>query len=189
VVLAVDGKTVRGARSADGSAPHLLACLDHRSGAVLAQVAVDGKTNEITMFTTLLDQAGDLNEVLVTADALHAQREHATWLAARGGHYLVTVKGNQPSLLRQLRSLPWKDVPEGHVQDGRAHGRIEKRTIKAATVTAGLAFPHAAQAIQIIRKTRRPGSRNWRAGTSYAITSLPAAQARPDQLAGWIRGH
>ena len=189
VVVAVDGKTVRGARSADGSAPHLLACLDHRSGAVLAQAAVDGKTNEITMFTTLLDQAGDLNEVLVTADALHAQREHATWLAARGGHYLVTVKGNQPGLLRQLRSLPWKDVPEGHVQDGRAHGRIEKRTIKAATVTAGLAFPHAAQAIQIIRKTRRPGSRKWRAETSYAITSLPAAQARPDQLAGWIRGH
>jgi predicted transposase YbfD/YdcC len=189
VVLAVDGKTVRGARSADGSAPHLLACLDHRSGAVLAQVAVDGKTNEITMFTALLDQAGDLNQVLVTADALHAQREHATWLAARGGHYLVTVKGNQPSLLRQLRSLPWKDVPEGHVQDGRAHGRIEKRTIKAATVTAGLAFPHAAQAIQIIRKTRCPGSRKWRAETSYAITSLPAAQARPDQLAGWIRGH
>jgi predicted transposase YbfD/YdcC len=189
VVLAVDGKTVRGARTSDSTAPHLLACLDHGTGVVLAQAAVDGKTNEITMFTALLDQAGDLAGVLVTADALHAQREHATWLHEHGAHYLVTVKGNQPGLLRQLRSLPWKDVPEGHTQDGRGHGRIEKRIVKTVTVAAGLAFPHAAQAIQITRKTRRPGSRKWRTETSYAITSLPAAQARPDQLAKWIRGH
>jgi hypothetical protein len=99
------------------------------------------------------------------------------------------VKGNQPGLLRQLRSLPWKDVPAGHVQDGHAHGRIERRAIKVVTVSAGLAFPHAAQAIQITRRTRRPASRKWRTETSYAITSLPAARARPDQLARWIRGH
>jgi len=189
VVVAVDGKTVRGARTADGAAPHLRACLDHGTGVVLAQVAVDGKTNEITMFTSLLGQAGDLREALVTADALHAQREHATWLAERGAHYLVTVKGNQPGLLRQLRSLPWKQVPAGHVQDGRGHGRIERRIVKAVTVAAGIAFPHAAQAIQVTRKSRRPGSRRWRTETSYAITSLPAAQARPGQLAAWIRGH
>jgi len=189
VVLAVDGKTVRGARTGDGTAPHLLACLDHGAGVVLAQVAVDGKTNEITVFTALLAQAGDLDGVLVTADALHAQREHATWLHERGAHYLVTVKGNQPSLLRQLRSLPWKQVPLGHVQDGRGHGRIEKRIVKVVTVAAGLAFPHAAQAIQVIRKSRSPGSRRWRTETSYAITSLGSDQARPDQLAAWIRGH
>ena len=141
------------------------------------------------MFTTLLGQAGDLDGTLVTADALHAQREHATWLAGRGAHYLVTVKGNQPGLLRQLRSLPWRDVPAGHAHDGRGHGRIERRIVKADTVTAGIAFPHAAQAIQITRKTRRPGSRRWRTETSYAITSLPAADARPDQIAAWIRGH
>jgi predicted transposase YbfD/YdcC len=189
VVLAVDGKTVRGARAAGGSAPHLLACLDHGTGVVLAQAAVGSKTNEITMFTAVLDQAGELSGVLVTADALHAQREHADWLHERGAHYLVTVKGNQPGLLRQLRSLPWKGVPQGHVQQGRAHGRIERRIVKVVTVTAGLAFPHAAQAIQVTRRTRRPGSRKWRTETSYAITSLQASQAHPDQLAQWIRGH
>jgi predicted transposase YbfD/YdcC len=189
VVLAVDGKTVRGARAAGGSAPHLLACLDHGTGVVLAQAAVDSKTSEITMFTAVLDQAGELSGVLVTADALHAQREHADWLHERGAHYLVTVKGNQPGLLRQLRSLPWKGVPQGHVQEGRAHGRIERRIVKVVTVTAGLAFPHAAQAIQVTRRTRRPGSRKWRTETSYAITSLQASQAHPDQLAQWIRGH
>lgn len=114
---------------------------------MLAQAAVDGKTNEIPMFTALLGQAGDLSEVLITADALHAQREHATWLRERGAHYLVTVKGNQPGLLAQLRSVPWKEIPGGHVSAGRAHGRIERRTVKVVTVTAGLAFPHAAQAL------------------------------------------
>jgi predicted transposase YbfD/YdcC len=188
-VVAADGKTVRGARTADGAAPHLLACLDHGTGVVLAQAAVDGKTNEITVFTTLLAQAGDLTGVLVTADALHAQREHATWLHGRGAHYLVTVKGNQPGLLRQLRSLPWEQVPAGHVSGGRRHGRTEKRVIKVVTVAAGLDFPHAAQAIQITRRTRRNGSAKWRTETSYAITSLPADQARAHQLAEWIRGH
>jgi len=188
VALAVDGKTLRGARAGDNPAPHLLACLDQASGAVCAQVAVDGKTNEITMFATLLDQIPRLGGALVSADALHAQREHATYLRGRGAHYLLT-EGNQPGLHRQLRSLPWKDVPAGHVQAGRAHGRTEKRTIKAVTVTAGLAFPHAAQAIQITRRTRRHGGRKWRTETSYAITSLPACQARPAQLADWIRGH
>ena len=62
----------RGARSSDGATPHLLACLDHGSGVVPAQAAVDGRTNEIPMFTALPGQAGDLGEVLVTADALHA---------------------------------------------------------------------------------------------------------------------
>jgi len=46
-VLAVDGKTLRGARAGQSPAPHLLACLDHGSGAVCAQIAVDGKTNEV----------------------------------------------------------------------------------------------------------------------------------------------
>jgi len=189
IVLAVDGKTVRGARPRDGTAPHLMACLDHRTCVVIAQVAVDGKTNEIPMFTTLLGQAGDLRGVLITADALHAQREHAIWLRERGAHYLVTVKANQPGLLRQLRSLPWKDVPAGYVSEGRGHGRAEKRIVKVVTVRAGLAFPHAAQAIQVTRRTRRLGSRRWRTQVSYAITSLPAGQAKPAQLAARIRDH
>lgn len=152
----------------------MLACLDHGTGIVLAQCAVDGKANETTIFTSLLGQVAGIAGALVTADALHAQRKHATWLRERGAHYLVTVKADQPGLLRQLRSLPWRDVP-GHVQVDRGHGRIERRIVKADTVTAGIAFPHAAQAICVTRKARRPGSRKWRAETSYAITSLPSA--------------
>jgi predicted transposase YbfD/YdcC len=188
-VLAVDGKTLRGARAGQDRAPHLMACPGHGAGVVRAQVAVDGKSNEIPMFGPLLDQIEDLDGVLITADAMHAQREHAIYLHKRGGHFILTVKGNQPGLHRQLRALPWKDVPAGHAQAGRAHGRIEKRALKAVTVTAGLLFPHAQQAIQITRRTRRITGGKWHTETSYAITSLPASQARPDQLATWIRGH
>ena len=75
-------------------------------------------------------------------------------------------------------------------QHDRGHGREEHRTLKAATVAAGLAFPHAAQAIRLTRRIRPlTGQKKWRTVTVYAITSLTATQATPAQLAAWIRGH
>src|SRR4029079_2526764 len=93
-----------------------------------------------------------------------------------------------------LQALPWKNVPVGHTQTNRGHGRIEKRTLKVVTVAAGLGFSHAAQAIQIIRQTRpiKPGTGKrpkWRTETVYAITTLTAAQAQPEELARWLKGH
>ncbi|ETA02843.1 hypothetical protein ThrDRAFT_00004 [Frankia casuarinae] len=145
-VLAVDGKAMRATRH--GTHPvHLLGVLDHARGVVLAQVDVDEKTNEIPLFSTVLDQIPDLTDVLITVDAMHAQTAHADHLHARGAHLLVTVKRNQPTVHTRLKTLPWKDVPVGHTTTGRGHGRIETRTLKAVTVPAGLGFPHAAQAI------------------------------------------
>jgi hypothetical protein len=192
-VLAVDGKAMRA--TGRGTNPvHLLAALDHARAVVVAQVPVDQKTNEIPLFSTLLDQIPDLSGVLITADALHAQTGHLTYLHARGAHLLVCVKGNQPTLRNTLKALPWKDVPAGHTQTSRGHGRIEKRTVKVVTVEAGLGFPHAAQAIQIVRRSRpitpRTGKRaRWRTETVYAITTLTAEQAQPAELARWLKGH
>ena len=77
---------------------HLLSAFDHASGLVLAQTDVDGKTNEITRFQPLL--AGlDLDGCVLTADALHTQREHATFLVGeKNAHYILIVKKNQPTL-------------------------------------------------------------------------------------------
>jgi hypothetical protein len=45
---------------------------------------------------------------VVTTDALHTQREHADWLITqKHAAYLLVVKGNQPTLHQQLKSLPW----------------------------------------------------------------------------------
>jgi hypothetical protein len=82
-VFAVDGKTMRGSRRTDTDGvtrpgQHLLAVIDHHTHAVLGQVDVDGKTNEITAFALLLDTltSTDLTRVVITVDALHTQREH-----------------------------------------------------------------------------------------------------------------
>jgi predicted transposase YbfD/YdcC len=190
-VIAVDGKTLRGSGAAHDPGRHLLAALDHARGVVLGQVDVEAKTNEIPMFATLLDRI-DLAGAVVTADAMHAQRGHAEYLAGRSAHYLITVKGNQPGLHAQLAALPWRQVPVAHDAREKGHGRAEWRTVKVTAVAAGLAFPHAAQALQIIRR-RRPlnGTKagRWSTETVYAVTSLTATQARPAELAAIARGH
>jgi predicted transposase YbfD/YdcC len=188
-MIAVDGKTLRGSGVAGGPGRHLLAALDHAHGVVLGQVDVEAKTNEIPMFATLLDRI-DLAGAVVTADALHAQRAHANYLVTqRGAHYVITVKRNQPGLHAQLANLPWRQVPVARDARQRGHGRAEERTLKITAVAAGLAFPHAAQAIQIVRRRRPLNSKKWSAETVYAITSLTAIQARPADLAAIIRGH
>ena len=90
---------------------------------------------------------------MVTANALRAQRTHAQYLVAeRGAHYVLTVKGNQPTLRARLGALPWRAVEVGDDTRDRGHGRVEWRTLKVTAVAAGLGFPHAAQAIQIVRR-------------------------------------
>ena len=113
-VLAVDGKTVRGARISTSTAaataegyrqPHLVSALDQANGAVLGQVAVEEKGSEVAAFTTLLDTL-DLTDVLVTADAAHTNRNHADYLHERGGHYLLTAKRNQCATRRSVTFPP-----------------------------------------------------------------------------------
>ncbi|GEL20892.1 ISAs1 family transposase [Pseudonocardia asaccharolytica] len=197
-VLAVDGKTPRGARvrAADGGGclPHLVSVLDQASGVVLGQVQVEPHGSEITAFTTVLDQL-DLHGVLVTADALHAQRGHADYLHQRGGHYLMTIKANQPTLLSRLRALPWAQIGVAARERARGHGRVETRTISVVSLhpcpdLGAEFFPHAAQAIKLVRRRRplHPGA-TWKTETVYAITSLTGTDADPSLLARWIRGH
>jgi predicted transposase YbfD/YdcC len=187
-VIAIDGKSARGARGPDGRAVHLLAALDHDSGVVLGQTVVDGKTNEINAFAPLLDRI-DITGAIITADALHTQHRHADYLQSRGAHYVLTVKRNQPSLHCQLRALPWAQILAVDSTRGKGHGRVESRTLKLAAVTAGIGFPHAHLAIQLTRRRRSLTSGKWHTETVYAITDLTWSEIRADQLADAIRRH
>jgi predicted transposase YbfD/YdcC len=186
--VAVDGKTLRGSGHHPTPQVHLLAAMDHTTGAVLGQTDVDHTTNEIARFQPLLDGL-DLAGRVVTADAFHTQREHADWLVTRKhAAYVLIVKANQPALHHQLSTLPWPDIPVAdHVRD-RGHHRVETRRLQVTTV-AGLDFPHATQAIRITRRVRPLTGHKWRTVTVYAVTSLTAAQAHPARLADYIRGH
>jgi predicted transposase YbfD/YdcC len=126
---------------------------------------------------------------VVTADALHTQREHAEWLVTvKHAAYLLVVKANQPTLYQQLQRLPWREVPVADETRDRGHHRVEIRRLQVTTV-AGLDFPHATQALRITRRVRSLRGRGWRTVVVYAVTSLTAAQASPARLADWIRGH
>jgi predicted transposase YbfD/YdcC len=186
--LAVDGKTLRGSGHHQSPPVHLLAAMDHTSRAVLAQTDVDATSNEITQFQPLLEGL-DLAGRVVTADAMHTQREHADWLVSRKhAAYILIVKANQPTLHHQLATLPWRHIPVADYTSDRGHGRVEIRKLQVATV-AGLDFPYATQALRITRRVRCLHRRRWRTVTLYAVTSLTAAQAHSARLADWIGGH
>ena len=164
--------------------PHLVSVLDQGSGVVLGQVEVEAKGSEVAAFTTLLDEL-DLTDVLVTADAVHTNRHHADYLHERGGHYLLTAKLNQPTLLRRLRALPWAQIGVGARERGRGHGRVETRSISVVSLhpcpdLGEPFFPHAAQAIKVVRRRRALGSKKWTTVTVYAITSFDRAAGRSD---------
>jgi hypothetical protein len=182
--VAIDGKTLRGARDAAGVGRpvHLLAAMDHTSRAVLTQRQVGGAPEEVCGFRPLLADL-DLHGVVVTADALHTHPGAAEFLVtSRQAHYLLVVKANQPTLLARCAALPWHRVPVVDRTRDQAHGRIEVRTLKAVSV-GRFGFPHAAQVIQVTRNRTVGGSwvstrrRRWQSVTVYAITSLPFALA------------
>lgn len=183
-VIAIDGKTMRGARR-DGAAPHLVAALDHAAGAVLGQLATAAKSNEIPALRELIDTM-DITDAVVTADAMHCQRETARHITTAGGHYLLTVKANQPALRDQLGALPWKDVPATSTTS-TSHGRQVRRTIKAITAPDWVDFPGAAQVLQV-RRTRTVKGRKH-VEVVYLICSLSMTDAPPATVAVWIQGH
>lgn len=85
--------------------------MDHTSHAVLGQADVDHATNEIARFRPVLERL-DLSATVITADALHTQREHADRLVThKHADYLLLVKANQPNLHCQLQRLPWPHIP------------------------------------------------------------------------------
>jgi predicted transposase YbfD/YdcC len=184
-VIAIDGKTVRGAKAAGAIAPHLVAALDHTVGVVLGQVQVALKSNEIPALRTLLD-AFDLVNRVITADAMHTQTATATYIVNRGGQYVFTVKGNQPKLYQRCKALPWSRIRATSSVD-RTHGRRVRRTIKVAAAPEVLDFPHALQVAQLRRTRTTNGKKSVE--LVYIITSMAATDASPTQIATWVQGH
>ena len=135
--IAIDGKTAR--RSFDpssGMGPlHLVSAWATQQHLTLGQVAVDGKSNEITAIPPLLELL-DLKGALVTLDAMGCQKDIADKIVAGGGDYVLTVKNNQERLHQDIQAtieqaldgrLPPASVSQHESRD-RGHGREELRS-------------------------------------------------------------
>lgn len=184
-VIAIDGKTTRGARTREHPAPHLVSAMDHATGTVVGQLAVAAKSNEIPAVRTLL-ATFDLAGVVVTLDAMHTQTDTADLILTAGGDYVFTVKANQPSLYAACKALPWKDVP-AYSATQLGHGRRTTRTIKAVQAPAWIGLAGARQVAQIRRTTTRNGKKSVE--VVYVITSTDHQNAPPPTLAAWVQGH
>ena len=184
LVIAIDGKTVRGAKNKEGKAPHLVAALAHGIGAVLGQVAVQDTSNEIPAVRELLTAFADLAGAVVTIDAMHTQHDTAQAILARQAGYVMTVKANMPTLYRKLKKLPWAAIPAVSAVS-TDHGRRARRTIKVALAPAWTGFDGAAQVAQLRRTVTRNGKKTVE--VAYLITS--DRDADPATLAAWVRSH
>ncbi|MGH3466703.1 MAG: ISAs1 family transposase, partial [Thermocrispum sp.] len=107
-VIAIDGKTIRGARTKTATAPHLIAALDHHAGVVLGQHAVAAKSNEIPAVRDLLASfdPADLRGCVITLDAMHTQADTAEAILEAGADYVFTVKANRCATRRSVVSPP-----------------------------------------------------------------------------------
>jgi predicted transposase YbfD/YdcC len=189
--LALDGKTVRGARSGEQAAPHLLAFCTHHSQETFWQVRVDEKTNEIPVAKQVLPTL-PIRQRVCTADALHTHAEFMCLIHELQGETILTVKGNQPTLYADLATY-FADPQARYLQAqtvDRRRGRLEVRTIKVSTeMNAYLApcWPCVAQVAQLTRTVTKAGKTT--SEVVYLITTLAPSKASPERLLDLNRGH
>lgn len=195
--LALDGKAVRGAQT-HGATVHLVSVVTHTPALTLAQCAVAAKSNEIPAVQQLLS-GRDLRGWVVTLDAMHTQRATAELILRQGGHYLMVVKQNQPSLYASLDEWFTTAASDAEAEQtvettGKAHGRLERRTLRGRRLTRcgqvdWLAFPGARQGLARACWARRLASGQERSAQTYGLTSLTPEQADLATLETFWRGH
>jgi predicted transposase YbfD/YdcC len=189
--IALDGKTLRGARRLGASDTHLLCAAGHRDGLVLGQVAVVDHTSELSGIGHVLD-ALLLHDQTVTMDAAFTQWTVAQHIVHQGGAYFMVVKGNQPELFARIADqTAYRGRCLGEVHTVRsAHGRLEQRTLRVANAPPDLGWPHAHQVLSLKRYVVRKRSGEVVSNqTVFAVTSLRPEQASPTDLLRLWQAH
>lgn len=191
--IAIDGKTLRGARRWGAHDVHLLSACCQQHVLVLGQMPVPDSTNAlgaIGAFLARLDLTGETG----TFDAEFTHWAVAQQVLAQGGAYLMVVKANQPALLRACQEAttwplvrPCRQYGRAQTTD-RAHGRREQRTLQVAAAPADLGFPGVRQVLRLERSVQVAQAPPT-VETLYAVTSLAPEQASPRQLLDLWRRH
>lgn len=193
IILAVDGKTLRGTIPAGHTkGVHMVAAYLPEQGFVLAQLAVAEKTNEIVAVPARMTQV-DVTGMVVTGDAMQAQRALSIQIVEAGGDYLWMVKENQPSLYADLvllfgpevvgagcSAIPMDFRTARSIDNG--HGRLEERVITVSSLLKDYTrWPYLEQVFKLERIVTRRWGKTTRE-VRYGVTSLPATVAQAERL-------
>ncbi len=182
-VVAIDGKVVRRSfdRASGKSALHMVSAWGCEQRLVLAQIATDAKSNEITAVPKLLGMLS-LKGTIVTADALNCQRAIAQQIVDQGGDYVLALKGNQGTLHDDV-SLFLDDPACEATATVRTvdadHGRIETRTATVSTDIAWLQANHqwpGLAAVGKIVRLRETAAKTTTETAYYLLSTTLCAQ-------------
>ena len=188
-VVAIDGKVLRRSfdRASGKSALHMVSAWGAEQRLVLAQIATDAKSNEITAVPKLL-RLLSLKGTIVTADALNCQRAIAGQIVEQKGDYALALKGNQGTLFddvilllndAELKSSTSTPLVEAD------HGRIEPRTATVSTEIDWLQKQHQWPGLKAIGKVvrRRETADKTTTETAYYLLSRVLSPERFNQVA------
>jgi len=191
-VVAIDGKVLR--RSFDrasGKSPlHMVSAWGCQQRLVLAQIATDAKSNEITAVPKLLKLL-TLQGAIVTTDALNCQRAIAEQIVEQKGDYALALKGNQGTLHDDVVLL--LDDPELKASHSQPlveadHGRIETRTATVSTEIGWLQKQHQWPGLKAIGKVVRVRETAEKTTTETAYYLL-SSELTPERFNDVVRQH
>ena len=194
--VAVDGKVLKGSYSGSGKQVQLLSALLHEEKIVISQRQIDSKENEISEFNDLLKNV-DLDGLLVTADALHCQVNHAEFLVQKkNADFLFNVKDNQETLrilVEGALESQGRPVTSSSAITTKSHGRIDTRECLVKDWTFDLAnqhrFPFIKQICSVKRTWTDLHGKNEKGETRYFITSANEKTADAEALLRAILDH
>jgi predicted transposase YbfD/YdcC len=191
-VVAIDGKVLRRSfdKASGKSALHMVSAWGCEQRLVLAQIATDAKSNEITAVPQLLKMLR-LEGCIVTADALNCQREIARQVIDQKGDYVLALKGNQATLHDDVRTFLDDPQTKLSVSDSTVdadHGRIETRTSMVSTDIAWLQEDHHWPGLAAVGKVVRVRETADKTTTETAYYLLSMAMA-PNRLGEVVRSH
>lgn len=174
-IVSLDGKALRSASKGADAEIHVLSLIDAVAEVLISQRPVSKKKDhEIPVARIALEKEPLDATTVVTADALHTQRETVNIIIKKNAHYLLAVKDNQPNLRKAIQeetpNEAWS-VPYSTTELG--HGRIEKRTIQLAPLQPGeLNFPGSRSIALITRSFTDKKTGKESSETTPYISSL-----------------
>jgi predicted transposase YbfD/YdcC len=188
-VIAIDGKVVRRSfdKASGKSALHMVSAWGCDQRLVLAQIATDAKSNEITAVPKLLKMLC-LKGTIVTVDALNCQREIAQQIIEQGGDYALALKGNQGTLHADVSTFlddPKAEATTTNTTVDADHGRIETRTAVVSTHVDWLQEQHQWPGLKAIAKVTRIRETTDKTSSeaAYYLLSQPLTAERFNSVA------